>query len=86
MALHCIEIKNVYEFFRISKLNQNGVLNKIISKWKKSPNVDCFNPDSSETKRIDFKIVGTAFLMLGGFFIIACVIAMFENMRKSHDS
>ena len=61
-------------------MNDNGILNKILSKWTKSPKVDCLNSDSSLTAQIDFKMVITAFVMLGSFFITAFVIVMLENM------
>ena len=61
-------------------MNDNGILNKILSKWTKSPKVDCLNSDSSVTAQIDFKMVITAFVMLGSFFITAFVIVMLENM------
>ena len=61
-------------------MNDNGILNKILSKWTKSPKVDCLNSDSSVTAQIDFKMVIAAFVMLGSFFITAFVIFILENM------
>ena len=64
-------------------MEQSGVLTKIRLKWTKHVEKDCLNPDSRQKKKIEFKMVITAFVMLGCFFIIAAILLVFEKVKKS---
>ena len=73
-------------YFSISRMEQSGVLTKIRLKWTKHVEKDCLNPDSGRKKKIEFKMVISAFFMLGCFFIIAPILLIFEKVKKCrHD-
>ena len=71
----------ICHFFSLSKVDQSGILTKILLKYTRRPQ-DCFdiNSSTSTTKKIDYKMVATAFMMLGSLFVISFAISISEKI------
>ena len=62
-------------------MEQSGVLAKIKMKWTKIHTNDCLNGDST-SQEIDYKMVISAFILLGTGFTISLVISILESLKK----
>ena len=72
-------------------MEQSGVLGRILQKWRgvSSAKPDCLNPNPNQANKVDFKIVVSAFCILGGSIILCLLILIFEILNgrnKSHST
>ena len=67
----------------MEKLFDAGIIKKLHQQWLPKSVENCLNKDSSTVKPIEFEMVLSAFVILGFFLIIACVILVCEKSQRN---